>query len=65
LLEADGTTLRAGFNTALEFDEDHERTYYKIPSLKATESEKVTIAANDEKTFKAEAKKGPLYEYKE
>jgi hypothetical protein len=38
LLEADGTTLRAGFNTALEFDEDNERTYYKIPSLEATES---------------------------
>lgn len=65
LLEEDGMTLRAGFNTALEFDEENERTYYRIPSLEATEDQKVTIAANDEKTFETEAKKGPLYEYKE
>lgn len=65
LLEEDGETLRSGFNTALEYDEDNERTYYRVPSLEATDDQKVTIAANDEKGFEKAAKLGPLYEYKE
>lgn len=65
LTEADGITLRGGFNTALEFDEDNERTYYRTPSLTASASEKVTIPADDEKSFEAAAALGPLYEYKD
>ena len=64
LLDEEGE-LRAGFNTALEVDEDSDKTYYRIPSLEADETEKVTIAKEDEDAFETAAKLGPLYEYKE
>ena len=65
MTEEDGETLRAGFNTALEVDEDADRTYYRVPSLEATDEQKVTIPKKDEDAFEAAAKLGPLYEYKD
>ena len=62
LKNADGT-LRAGFNSALEFTDGV--TYYSEPDLTSTPIAFDSFAEEErEKEFEKRAKLGPLYEYK-